>query len=61
MTEFQRISNQISILMLKNENGMTDLTNIERIERLECIAVFTEVAAKLSGKVHLFYDTTQQR
>ena len=31
-----------------------DLTNIEGIERLECITVFTEVASKLSGKLHLF-------
>ena len=36
-----------------------DLTNIEGIERLECITVFTEVASKLSGKS--FYDSTQQR
>ena len=31
-----------------------DLTNIEGIERLECITVFTEVASKLSGKLHSF-------
>ena len=31
-----------------------DLTNIEGIERLECITVFTEVTSKLSGKLHLF-------
>ena len=31
-----------------------DLTNIEGIERLECITVFTEVASKLSGKLHYF-------
>ena len=37
-----------------------DLTNIEGIERLECITVFTEVASKLSGKLHSFYDSTQQ-
>ena len=36
-----------------------DLTNIEGIERLECITVFTEVASKFSGKS--FYDSTQQR
>ena len=34
-----------------------DLTNIEGIERLECITVFTEVASKLSGNVHLFSCT----
>ena len=40
-----------------------DLTNIEGIERLECITVFTEVASKLSGKLHVhsFYDSTQQK
>ena len=32
-----------------------DLTNIEGIERLECITVFTEVASKLSGNLHLFF------
>ena len=31
-----------------------DLTNIEGIKRLECITVFTEVASKLSGNLHLF-------
>ena len=31
-----------------------DLTDIEGIERLECITVFTEVASKLSGNLHLF-------
>ena len=31
-----------------------DLTNIEGIERLECITVFTEVASKFSGKLHSF-------
>ena len=31
-----------------------DLTNIEGIERLEFITVFTQVASKLSGKLHLF-------
>ena len=31
-----------------------DLTNIEGIERLECITVFTEVASKLSWNLHLF-------
>ena len=36
-----------------------DLTNIEGIERLECITVFTEVASKLSGES--FYDSTQKR
>ena len=34
-------------------NYFMDLTNIEGIERLECITVFTEVASKLSGKLHL--------
>ena len=32
-----------------------DLTNIEGIERLECITVFTEVASKLLGNLHLFF------
>ena len=36
-----------------------DLTNIEGIERLECITVFTDVASKLSGES--FYDSTQKR
>ena len=31
------------------------LTNIEGIERLECITVFTEVASQLSGNLHLFF------
>ena len=31
-----------------------DFTKIEGIQRLECITVFTEVASKLSGKLHLF-------
>ena len=31
-----------------------ELTSIEGIERLECITVFTEVASKLSGNLHLF-------
>ena len=31
-----------------------DLTNIEGIERLECITVFTEVASKLSGKLYYY-------
>ena len=31
-----------------------DLTNIEGIERLECITVFTVVASKLSSNLHLF-------
>ena len=31
-----------------------DLTNIEGIERLECITVFTEVASKLSGNIVTF-------
>ena len=35
-------------------NFFMDLTNIEGIERLECITVFTEVASKLSGNLHLF-------
>ena len=33
---------------------LMDLTNIEGIERLECMTVFTEVASKLSGNLHLF-------
>ena len=31
-----------------------DLTKTEGIERLECITVFTEVASKLSGNLHIF-------
>ena len=31
-----------------------DLTNIEGIELLECITMFTAVASKLSGKLHSF-------
>ena len=31
-----------------------DLTNIEGIERLECITVFTVVASKLSSNLRLF-------
>ena len=31
-----------------------DLTNVEGIEHFECITVFTEVASKLSGNLHLF-------
>ena len=34
-------------------NFFMDLTNIEGIERLECITVFTEVGSKLSGNLHL--------
>ena len=30
------------------------LTNIEGIERLECITVLTEVASQLSGNLQLF-------
>ena len=37
-----------------NGNSFMDLTNTEGIERLECITVFTEVAFKLSGKLHSF-------
>ena len=37
-----------------NGNFFMDLTNIEGIERLECITVFTEVASKFSGNLHLF-------
>ena len=37
-----------------NGNFFMDLTNIEAIERLEFITVFTQVASKLSGKLHLF-------
>ena len=33
---------------------LMDLTNIDAIERLECITVFTEIASKLSGNLHLF-------
>ena len=32
-----------------------DLTNIEGIGRLECITLFTEVASKLSGNLHLYF------
>ena len=35
-------------------NFLMDLTNIEGIERLECITVFTEVASNLSGNLHFF-------
>ena len=31
-----------------------DLSNIEEIERLECMTVFTEVASKLSGNLQIF-------
>ena len=34
---------------------LMDLTNIEGIERLEFITVFTEGASKLSGKLHSFF------
>ena len=37
-----------------NGNSFMDLINIKGIERLECITVFTEVASKLSGKLHSF-------
>ena len=37
-----------------NGNSFMDLTNIQGIERLECITVFTEVASKMSGKLHSF-------
>ena len=37
-----------------NDNFFMDLTNIEGIERFECLTVFTEVASKLSGNLHLF-------
>ena len=36
-----------------------DLTNIEGIERLECITVFTEVASKLSGKLHFVLNSAK--
>ena len=36
-----------------------DLTNIEGIERLECITVFTQVASYLSGNLHLPVFCTQ--
>ena len=39
---------------LKSDGKIMDLTNIEGIERLECITLFTEVASKLSGNLHLF-------
>ena len=32
-----------------------DLTNIEGIEHLECITLFTDVASKLSGNLHLYF------
>ena len=41
-------------ILKSNGNLFMDLTNIEGIERLECITVFTEVASKLSGNLHLF-------
>ena len=36
---------------------LMDLTNIEGIERLECITVFTEVASQLSGNLHYLNET----
>ena len=40
--------------MKSNSNFFMDLTNIEGIECLECFTLFTEVASKLSGNLHLF-------
>ena len=37
----------------QNDNFFMDLTNTEGIERRERITVFTEVASKLSGNLHL--------
>ena len=36
-----------------NGNFFVHLTNIDAIECLECITVFTEIASKLSGNLHL--------
>ena len=41
-----------------NGNSFMELTNIEGIELLQCITMFTEVASKLSGKLHSFCDST---
>ena len=50
------ITNLVLYTTLKsNGNFFMDLTNIEGIERLECITVSTEVASKLSGNLHLFF------
>ena len=58
------ISNELCLYILltwyyiQHRNQMAfffkDLTNIEGIECLECITVFTEVASKLSGNLYLF-------
>ena len=51
------VSNILSVLhtpMKSNGKFFMDLTKIEGIERLEYITVFTEVASKLSGNLHLF-------
>ena len=59
---YQSTFNLVLYTTLKsNSNSFMDLTNNEGIERLECITVFTEVASKLSDKLHSFYDSTQQR
>ena len=53
---FQYFTNLVLYTTLKsNGNSLMDLTNIEGIERLECITVFTEGASKLSGKLHSFF------
>ena len=52
---FQYFTNLVLYTTLtSNGNFFMDLTNIEGIERLECITVFTEVASKLSSNLHLF-------
>ena len=33
--------------------------NIEEIERLECLTMFTEVASKLSGKLHFVLNSAK--
>ena len=48
-------ASNILLTTLKSKgNSFMDLINIEGIERLECITVFTEVASKLSDNLHLF-------
>ena len=37
-----------------NDKFFMDLTNIDAIKLFECITVFTEIASKLSGKLHFF-------
>ena len=52
---FLKFTNLVLHTTLKsNGNFFMDLTNIEGIERFECITVFTEVASKLSFNLHLF-------